>query len=716
MEGFCMRRLALSLTAFVIFAATSTATARPAQAQGVFDQIKKKADAAKKAADEVKRKADSTANAAAKAKAATDSAKTAAESAKTSVEDAAKTMTTGGTAPSAATQQGTRPSTSASSANAKPASPPPQKNGRAPAPAATASSGPQALSRTAAHVEEQLVFAGDAGTPFAISPRGQHVAAKTLKGSRTVMVYDGVAGPPFDEIPPGIGQGNSPGAFSDDGYHHAYVGRQGTQWVVMEDEKEVGRGGPFFQNSGNATMTLLGFTPGGKHLYFAISDIDHNRFQFYFDGKPDPEIKDFVRPVISPDGEHYAYEYQVNKETGHPLPALMVDGKRAAYAGTAPQFTADGLHLYTTMGVPGASAMDVLLDGKPIMRVGGATLHMAPAGSAMLASVLTVSPTGQRTVFLTIGNKRVPNTDCHGNAGIDAVYFSADVKHWAVRCQDSNTSYWVMTDGKKGQEYQGIASQVSFTADGRPVYMATANAKQFIVVGDQEYGPYAAVVPITPATTVNSAVILPQPTVVAGNRVGFIAMESNSSGLNRLVVVDGKPIKAVGATDLAFSPDGSHFAYIEGQSPRVVVLDGVQRVPAVFAHDFSDPTAPFVFSQDGKHLAFASMPPSGGPGHAVAIDDGLFVTPAISTYDITFTPDGKHLMWLGTHSGNRMRMYVDGEPVLESDQPAGPQQSADAWWRVGPDGVLTFVAQDGGVLKRFRVTPGSSSIEARSRR
>src|SRR6266496_2351696 len=76
--GLRMRRLALSLAAFVIFAAGTT-TARPAQAQGVFDQIKKKADAAKKAADEIKRKADSTSNAAAKAKAAADSAKTAAE-------------------------------------------------------------------------------------------------------------------------------------------------------------------------------------------------------------------------------------------------------------------------------------------------------------------------------------------------------------------------------------------------------------------------------------------------------------------------------------------------------------------------------------------------------------------------------------------------------------------------------------------------------------
>jgi hypothetical protein len=527
------------------------------------------------------------------------------------------------------------------------------------------------------------------------------------------MVYDGVVGPPFDEIP-GIGQGNFAGAFSDDGTHYAYVGRQGQQWVVMDDGKEVARGGPFAQKNFDAPIDLIGFTPGGKHFYFSTSDIAHGKFQFFFDGKPDPAIQDPVHPVMSPDGEHYAYEFQVNKETGNPLPALMVDGKRAAYAGTDPRFTADGLHLYTKMSVPRASVIDVLLDGKPIMRVGGVTLHIAPAGSLMLASVLAVSPSGDRSMFLTIGNKRVPNSDCHD--GNNAVYFSADAKHWAAKCQDSNTSYWIMTDGKRGQEYQGIMSDVLFTADGRPVYMAMANNKQLIVAGDQEYGPYSGGMQLQPPSGVNDLRgIPPVPVVVAGNHFGFIAMESGGFSLDRLIVVDGKAIKSVSPTDLRFSPDGLHFAYVEGRDKRVIVLDGVQRVPALFSHDPADVPAAFIFSQDGKHLAFASAQ-GNGKGLAVAIDDGLFATDAGSTYDVTFTPDGKHLMWLGGVSGNRMRVYVDGEPVVEFDQPAGPQQNAETWWSMGADGVLTVVAQDGGVLKRFRVTPGSSSIEARSRR
>jgi hypothetical protein len=482
----------------------------------------------------------------------------------------------------------------------------------------------------------------------------------------------------------------------------------------MEDGKEIGRGGPFFQNSGNATMASIGFTPGSKHLYFAVSDGDHNKFQFYFDGRPDPVIQEAMQPVFSPDGEHYAYEYQVNKETGNPLPALMVDGKRAPYVGTQPQFTADGQHLYTTVGVPHASAMDVLMDGKPIMRVGGVVLHFAPAGSAMLASVLAVSPTGARSVFLTIGNKRVPNSDCHGNAGIDAVYFSADVKHWAARCQDSNTSYWVMTDGKKGQEYQGIPSEVLFTADGRPAYMAVANSKQFVVVGDQEFGPYGAVQLQPPPGRNDLRGIVPVPVAVAGNHFGFIAMESSGFTLDRLVVVDGKSFKAVAASSLTFSPDGSHFAFLDGSPTPSVVLDGVQRIPAPFAHETGDVPAPFVFSQDGKHIAFASGTPQ---GRALAIDDGMLVTDAYAHFDITFTPDGRHLVWMGQRSeAPRGRVYVDGEPVVAFDQAAAAQQSAEVWWSMGAGGVLTFLAQDGGALKRYRVTPGNSSVDARSRR
>jgi hypothetical protein len=191
-------------------------------------------------------------------------------------------------------------------------------------------------------------------------------------------------------------------------------------------------------------------------------------------------------------------------------------------------------------------------------------------------------------------------------------------------------------------------------------------------------------------------------------------MESSGFTLDRLVVVDGKSFKAVAASTLTFSPDGSHFAFLDGSPTPSVVLDGVQRIPAPFAHETGDVPAPFVFSQDGKHIAFASGTPQ---GRALAIDDGMLVTDAYAHFDITFTPDGRHLVSMGQRSeAPRGRVYVDGEPVVAFDQAAAAQQSAEVWWSMGADGVLTFLAQDGGALKRYRVTPGNSSVDARSRR
>ena len=70
-----MRRSVLSLPAVVLLVvAILGSSARPSQAQGVLDAIKKKAQEAKKAADEIKRKADSTSLAVAKTKAAAESA------------------------------------------------------------------------------------------------------------------------------------------------------------------------------------------------------------------------------------------------------------------------------------------------------------------------------------------------------------------------------------------------------------------------------------------------------------------------------------------------------------------------------------------------------------------------------------------------------------------------------------------------------------------
>jgi hypothetical protein len=667
-EALTMRPTALSHSArFMLLVLALAVPARAAGAQSLLERIKKKAEEASRAADAVKRKADSIAA----VTAAAQQAGSARGSQGANAGNAASPMSAGGGAPAT----GTRP-----------------------------------LSRSAAKVDAQVMLASGMGPEYVLSPRGLHVAAKALRGSRTAVSYDGVVGPPFDELADVTGTV----AFSEDGSRYAYVGRLGQQWVVMADGKEVGRGAPFRQPaSGNKTLSTLGFSPGGKHLYYMTADEPQSLYTFYWDGKPDPMPGRGAQPVFSADGEHYAYEFGIKQTNGEIAPALMVDGHRASYPGSKLQWTADD-HLYSSVAMPG-NGIAVLLDGKPIMRVPGYELLVSPYGPLALGVVLSVPPQGERFWFLTLNGRRVPNSECHGTGNIDGGYFSPDGKHWAIRCQDAPGVAWVMVDGHKGQDYQGVMSIVSFTADGRAIYLATANRKQFVIVGDHEYGPYTTVLTQSKLNAAGQATSQILPARVVGNHFGFVAYETNGPKDN-LVVVDGKSYHGEYAQELTFNADGSHFAYFEGlgKSPTVT-LDGVHHMPLAGASEIYEVTQKLIFSPDGKHLAYSAFSHSAAQPHAVAIDDGMFLTDATSIYDVSFSPDSKHLMWLGHVNGSsRQRVFVDGQPVLEFDQHPGTQRDLEPWWNVWPDGSLGVIAQDGSELKRFRIVPGSGSIEAKT--
>src|SRR4030095_6747791 len=93
-----------------------------------------------------------------------------------------------------------------------------------------------------------------------------------------------------------------------------------------------------------------------------------------------------------------------------------------------------------------------------------------------------------------MGTQRIPGTDCPWTlAGYSNIAFSADGKHWAAVCQASASSFWIVVDGKKGQDYQGIVP-AGFTADGRFVYSANMRQQTFLVVGDQEYEAYGSII------------------------------------------------------------------------------------------------------------------------------------------------------------------------------------------------------------------------------
>jgi hypothetical protein len=573
----------------------------------------------------------------------------------------------------------------------------------------------QAPARTV--VESQVVATGETGMQFMVSPHGAHLAAITQKGSRTVVVIDGTMGPQFDQIAPNAGT-NTYVQFSHDGSRYAYVARVGSEWVIQVDGKEQLRV-PVSPETGVAGGNMpLGFTSDGKHVHYGIMTIGSGprgakfrELHLVWDGVVGPtDGGDGPQVAYSPDGSRHAYLITVRagvggNNTGQNQQALVVDGKIAPYVAGALQFTADGSHLFSQRTVPGpGSVTEVLVDGKPMLRAQSIRLTMAPVGDGFVGVVSQQAPGGSPVQFLVVGAKRIPGSDCAGGGGISDVTFSADGKHVAAKCQTPAQTYFMIVDGKKGREYQSITN-FAFAPDGsRAMYVGRMGMKQFAVIGDEESDGYEQLDSLRFGGT--------------GKRTGFVASASNGRS-PWAAVIDGKPIARTDnqpLTQFNFSPDGSRWACLAGQpNGYTLVLDGVDQSSSIlkgFGRTFRG--TKFAFSSDGKHIAYFGMPKTNsGQAQSGMFFDGKYLPlGGMYAYNPTFTPDGRHFLFLSEDAGGATEtVYLDGKAVVHVDANNSLADNPTAW-EMGADGALTFLAQEGQGVKRYRVVPGSdTSIE-----
>lgn len=584
-------------------------------------------------------------------------------------------------------------------------------------------------------VEETVVGPANAGGLYAVSPRGAHVAYALNKGSRLAVVVDGIEGPVCDELFNPIGQSYfSPpqfgvivaGAggqnantslaviFSADGTHHAYAGRQGNEYVIIHDGKEVGRGPRPFLALNYGPLTL---SPGGKFVHWGemqpLGAGATGSWRLVINGKAGPWGSHVGwEPVFSPDDTRYAY--LLASLTERDKRTLIVDGKAAAYTGNAPVFTADGQVLLTVAG-----GNTVLADGKPS---GAAGLQIdlvkpAPVGRryAVIARKKVVNGQGLGVLFLD--GKEVAGTE-----GAQSISFSPDGRRYALSCiNPAAKSAFMIVDGKKGVEYQSVADSkyVAWTSDStKVIYTAVSAGRQFVVVDTKEF-------PV-PGLNLqgNSPVALP----ARGNRYAF----STYDGTNRnfSVVVDGESVLPPGlwpnGATLTFSADGSRYAYVVNPIGRNeiagLVVDGTlvnDLVVGAFnaaganALNVGGITAArnpyFQFSRDGKYLArMARLPNNTRAG--LYVNDKLTHPTSYQVSHFAFSPDSRHVYWLaGEKFPDRAPFYtvayVDGQPVAKLS--GDPFQATPGTWEVGADGVLTFLGVVGTDVKRFRVTPAA---------
>lgn len=578
--------------------------------------------------------------------------------------------------------------------------------------------------RSSAKVESKELLQAESGVTYVLSPKGQHVAAAVLRGSRNVVVHDGVDGPKFDEIAP------HSITFSPDGTRLGYLARLGQEWVYIVDGKEMARipadkmvgannATEFTPNGSNGT-TGPTFTTNSRHVYFLVRTQDqprHHASTFYFDGQPgilratDPPLA----PAFSPDGERYAYIHHdpVNAQQW----TLIVDGKQAPWQGSIPRFTGDSKQLVTETLRPGG-ATEVQVDGKPWLRAAEVNVHIAPVTNLIVAAVKATPQ--DNTWFLHIGTQKVPGSEAQR---VSHVFFSDDGIHWAAICQTAAGSHFMMIDGKKGLDYQNVEG-IGFTSDGRFVYKATiAGNKQLIVHGEEESDAYQSIITSMAITRPrgNDPILhgtAPLDAVIAGNTVGFLA-NKGFSGDTTVVVINGKATPAKAPKELTFSPDGSRHAYLHGNpsAPVQVMVGGAPHQGLIHGPVINQVDQRFTFSPDGKHIAYAASS-ADGRTRGISID-GKFIPfaqlPAFAMHSATFTPDGKHLIWVAGLSGTQSAVYVDGLRAVEFSHnglsllQTDGNEPLEAKWSMGDDGVLTFIAEDGGSLKRFAITPGSDT-------
>jgi hypothetical protein len=568
---------------------------------------------------------------------------------------------------------------------------------------------PANLPHSSAKVEPQLMAATESHLEFAISEPGAHAAAAAHRGSRMVMLHDGVEGPKFDEIVPmGGAAAGRPIIFSRDGGRYAYTGRLGNDISLMVDGKEVLKfdEAKFQLEPGQFNAPTVEFTPNSKHFFFLLRPKDStgvptDNARFFWDGVAGPPFAE--QAAISPDGDHYAY-YTRQKTSYNPIVTLIVDGKPAGYLASEPLFTPDGKHLFTKLTVPSGrtSVTEVLLDGKPIMKVTAAQIHMPPAGY----SVVTVAGTGIAgdSRFLIVGNKKVEGSDCRGNGGYSEVIFTPDGKHYAAKCQATNQSFFVIADGKKGQEYQNI-SLLNFTADGTVIYFANQRSQNYVVIGADESEGYDNLMPAENITVTG----IPGPTVV-GNHIAYVSYRPMSG---QTLHVDGKSFNGKSLTNIQFSPDGAHFAYLLDVAPNTggkLVLDGVEQ-PGIY-YERGVGAGTFAFSADSKHIAWWGAPSSDSPTRGIYIDAKFFPTgdAGIVPMHLSFTPDSKHLVYgaiVRTEPAG-YGIFVDGRLAAQCDLNIALMQNK-ASWQFGEDGVLNVFGQDNDGLKRFRITPADDT-------
>ncbi|MGH7946530.1 MAG: hypothetical protein ACREF9_16210, partial [Opitutaceae bacterium] len=261
-------------------------------------------------------------------------------------------------------------------------------------------------------------------------------------------------------------------------------------------------------------------------------------------------------------------------------------------------------------------------------------------------------------------------------------------------------------------EYQTVGDKIYWTPDSsKAIYHITSGGRNFVVVNTEEF-------PVQSIAALNTS---PIPMPDKGGRYSFTSVDGTNR--NFLVVVDGRQVLPPNiwpdGGSFTFSADGSRYAYVArpvGRNEIIgLVVDGTLKNELAVS-EFTGTgwtnrqrNVYFQFSNDGKYMARMARKPD-NTNAGLYINDKLVYLNSTGVSQLNFTPDSKHVSWLGRERvPDRPQLgyvvYFDGEPTVKLN--GDTFQATNGGWEVGSDGVLTFLAIHGDSVKRFRITPAA---------
>ncbi len=446
-------------------------------------------------------------------------------------------------------------------------------------------------------------------------------------------------------IKPGAVRGSL--VISPDGMHSAYiVGQPGVGQRVVLDGQPQGEYGDIF------TSTLC-FSPDSKRLGYGVGLGKQFGFAVVIDGKQGPAF-DTMRPNIL--GQQIFFS---------------PDSKRVGYTGER-----KGQCIAVIDGVEGKPHPGVFggMIWSPDSRRWGMLVAAKMTPSGLEKGSIIIDDVAGRVfdAITTPGAQNEAGTQVTAEWSERAITFSKDGKHVAYTALDGDKVVLIVD----GQEIEKIPTKkvIRKGLDGKNVETLDGG------IGDLLYSP-------------------------TGDRLAY--QVSPMAG-DSWYVVDGKPLPAfpVMAPIGKFSSDGKHFAFLGVKRPNTMTyLDGkeVSRGDAP-PEDAGYTQDSIFFSPDGTRLGVVGWK---GNKFAVAVN-GVEGKPYDDMTRPLFSPDGKHLGFLGGIKGKGIVAVVDGQEgkfyedcnlpglVFSPDsQHSAFGALANGKWRVVVDGAETRESYEG---------------------